>query len=100
MRYLRKLLTNKYLITGIIFAIWMMFFDRNDFSLQWRRSHELQRLQASEAEMDKQIAATRQELSRLKTNPLTLEKYAREKYLMKRDNEDLFIISPDSTSAK
>ena len=90
-------MTNKYLITGITFVIWMMFFDRNDFSLQLKRSHELKRLQASEAEMDKQIADTRQELNRLKTNPQTLEKYAREKFMMKRDNEDLFIISSDSS---
>ena len=31
------LFTNKYLITGIAFAIWMLFFDRNDFTLQMKR---------------------------------------------------------------
>ena len=43
--------------------------------------------------MDKQISDTKQELELLKTNPYTLEKYAREKYMMKKDNEDLYIIS-------
>ena len=50
--------------------------------------------------MDEQISATKHELSQLKTNPGTLEKYAREKYLMKKDNEDLFIITSDSSSIK
>ena len=97
MHKLSRFFTNKYLITGTAFAIWMMFFDRNDVSLQLRRIHELQKLQESEKVMDGQITDTKHELSLLKTNPQTLEKYAREKYLMKKENEDLFIITSDSS---
>lgn len=86
-------LRNKYLITGIGFIIWMLFIDRNDLPTQWKRVKELKTLQQSEKNMDKQISDTKQELELLKTNPSTLEKYAREKYMMKRDNEDLYIIS-------
>ena len=50
--------------------------------------------------MSLQISDTRQELQLLKTNPETLEKYAREKYLMKKDNEDLFIVTFDSSSIR
>lgn len=100
MQKLRKFFSNKYLITGTAFVIWMAFFDRNDFYLQLKRVHELKKLQHSEEVMDKQISDTRHELSQLKTNPETLEKYAREKYMMKKDNEDLFIITPDSSSIK
>ncbi len=50
--------------------------------------------------MTRQIAATKEELDLLKTNPQTLEKYAREKYMMKKDNEDLFIITSDSSSSR
>lgn len=91
---------NKYLITGIAFAVWMAFFDRNDLILQLRRIHELSKLQESEKTMSLQISDTRQELQLLKTNPETLEKYAREKYLMKKDNEDLFIVTFDSSSIR
>ena len=49
---------------------------------------------------EQQIAATKQELEQLKTNPALLEKYAREKYLMKRDNEDLFLIREENASDK
>ena len=92
-----KIFTNKYLITGISFAIWMLFFDRNDLSLQLKRVNELHKLQESEKVMDNQIADTKHELKLLKTNPETLEKYAREKFMMKKDNEDLYIITFDSS---
>ena len=69
-------------------------------ALQLKRVHELKKLEESEKVMDKQITDTKQELSLLKTNPETLEKYAREKYLMKKDNEDLFVITSDSSSIR
>ena len=71
----------------------MLFIDRNDLPTQWKRVKELRTLQQSEKTMDKQISETKEELELLKTNPSTLEKYAREKYMMKRDYEDLYIIS-------
>ncbi len=97
MRKLSNTFKNKYFITGIAFAMWMLFFDRNDLSLQLKRVNELHKLQESEKTMDKQIADTKQELELLKTNPETLEKYAREKYLMKKENEDLYIVTVDSS---
>ena len=97
---LKSIFTNKYLITGIVFVAWMTFFDRNDITLQLKRIHELNKLQKSEKLMSDQIADTREELGLLKTNPQTLEKYAREKYMMKKDNEDLFIITSDSSSIR
>ncbi len=100
MKRLRFIFTNKYLITGIAFAVWMMFFDRNDVSLQLKRIYELNKLQKSEKTMALQIANTKQELELLKTNPETLERYAREKYMMKKDNEDLFIVTVDSSSIR
>ena len=100
MNKIRFIFTNKYLITGIAFAVWMAFFDRNDLILQIKRMHELNKLQESEKTMTLQISDTRQELELLKTNPETLEKYAREKYLMKKDNEDLYIVTFDSSSIR
>ena len=85
-------LKSKYLITSTAFLIWMLFFDKNDVSLQLKRINELNKLQQSEKNMNRQIANTKKELELLKTNPSTLEKYAREKYMMKKDNEDLYII--------
>jgi cell division protein FtsB len=100
MKILRRIFTSKYLITGIAFAIWMMFFDRNDIPLQLNRMQELNKLKQSEKNMTLLINDTRKESELLKTNPETLEKYAREKYLMKKDNEDLYIVTFDSSAIK
>ncbi|HEV8081278.1 MAG TPA: septum formation initiator family protein [Chitinophagaceae bacterium] len=96
MKYVKKIpawLRNKYLLTALGFIIWMLFMAENDLPTQWRRVMEFRTLQQSEKNMDKQISDTKHELQLLKTNPSTLEKYAREKYMMKKENEDLYIIS-------
>lgn len=92
---------NKYLLTGVGFAVWILFFDNRDFvTSHFREKGELQKLQESKKYYEQQIAATKQELEQLKSNPAVLEKYARERYLMKRDNEDLFVIRDESTAAR
>ena len=86
-------LKNKYLLTAIGFVAWMLFFDDRDFiTTHYRHPQELKKLKQSSKYYEDEITATRNELERLKLNPSAIEKYAREKYLMKRDNEDLFII--------
>lgn len=84
---------NKYFIAGAFFIVWMLFFDMKDWSLISGRREKLKDLQESEQHLNQQIADTRKELDLLKTNAQTIEKYAREKYLMKKDNEDLFIVN-------
>ena len=84
---------NKYLFTLTVFAVWMTFFDTQDIiTTHFKLSNELNDLQKSRNYYLEQIEATKKELDQLKSDPATLEKYAREKYHMKKDNEDLFII--------
>jgi cell division protein FtsB len=85
-------LKNKYSITGIIFLIWLSFFDRNDLISQFRTRRELQKLEEEKKFFIEEIKKDNEELNDLKTNPKTLEKFAREKYLMKKDNEEIFVI--------
>lgn len=70
----------------------MIFFDAKDMLTQRERSSELNEMKESKAYYTAEIAKERKALEELKSNPAAIEKYAREKYLMKRDNEDLFII--------
>ena len=85
---------SKYFLSCIGFVVWMFFFDDRDIiTTHVKHPHELQQLQESKEYYEKQIADTRKELDQLKKDPTTLEKYAREKYRMKRDNEDVFILS-------
>jgi len=89
-------LKNKYFITSLAFIAWVTFFDSKDLLTQAQRRRELGELQASKELYTKKISAERKELNQLQSNPATLEKYAREKYYMKRDNEDLFVISTEA----
>lgn len=90
-------LKNKYLIAIGVFAAVILFFDKNDLFSQLERRKQLRDLQESRQYYTDRIAADRKELENLRTNPGTLEKYAREKYLMKKPNEDLFLV-PDNPS--
>ncbi|HEV7780787.1 MAG TPA: septum formation initiator family protein [Chitinophagaceae bacterium] len=86
-------LKNKFFISIAAFCVILLFLDKNDFFTQLDRLKELKDLQQSKRYYTTQIAAERKELEALKTNPATVEKYAREKYLMKRDNEEIFLVS-------
>jgi cell division protein DivIC len=86
-------LKNKYVLTILFFALWILFIDDRDFvTTHFRHVKELHKLEARKLYFEDQILTVRKELDQLKSNPATLEKYAREKYLMKRDNEDLFVV--------
>ena len=90
------ILRNKYLLAIVAFLVWMFFFDRNDVLSQFERVRHANELKKMEEKKGLEITGTRKELDLLKTSAQTIEKYAREKYLMKKDNEDLFIVAPDS----
>lgn len=83
---------NKYLIATVIFVVFIVFFDDRDLVSNFRHTRELKNLEKSSQHYQQEIAITRQELKQLRTNAALLEKYAREKYLMKRDNEDVFLV--------
>ena len=78
----------------------MLFFDKNDYITQYYRTSELEKLQKSRQYYTDQISSEKEQLEQLKSNPATLEKYAREKYFMKRDNEDLFVIPENQADHK
>jgi len=98
--HIPSFLKNKYFISFAAFCVIMFFLDKNDFFTQYERRKELRDLQQSKHHYSTQLAAERKELQALETNPAAVEKIAREKYLMKRDNEDLFIISEKSDNPK
>ncbi|MBC7744573.1 MAG: septum formation initiator family protein [Flavobacterium sp.] len=92
MNKLVNLFGNKYFLTTIAFVVWMLFFDRNDLLSQYDYRTEVAKL---EAEKDFYILETekaKNDLDELSTNKEKLEKFAREKYLMKKENEDVFVI--------
>ena len=91
-----KVLRNKYISSLIVFVIWISFFDRNDLFTQWDRKQELQKLETSKAFYEQEIATTRKDLMELNNNPAILEKFAREKFYLKKPNEEIFIVDDSS----
>ncbi len=91
---------NKFFIAITVFAFIILIFDKNDLFTQMDRNRQLRELLQSKQYFTGQIAAQQAILDMMKTNPGTLERYAREKYLMKRDNEDLYIIPESSPDTK
>jgi cell division protein DivIC len=89
-----RILRNKFLLALTAFIVWMLFFDRNDMFTQMERRGELREMKESKAFYQKQITENQAFSKDLQYNAAAIEKYAREKYLMKRDNEDLFIVQP------
>ncbi len=85
-------LKNKYILVLIAVLVWFMFFDQNNLIQQYRYSRQLKDFNAEKEYYLQEIQRDSIDLDKLKNNPEELERYAREKYLMKRENEDIFII--------
>lgn len=85
-------MTNPFFITAIVFATWMIFFDESNLLSQYRKHKELSDLLEKKKFYTDQIKETNKAYQELTTNPATQEKFAREHYWMKRDNEDVFVI--------
>ena len=92
MKKVFSVLKNKYLITIVALTVWVIFFDKNDLKTQLELRKEVKQLEEERNYFAKEIQGITSDIKELYTNPKTLEKFAREKYLMKRDNEDIFVI--------
>jgi cell division protein DivIC len=88
-----KLLKNKYILTLLIFGAWMFFFDQNSFLSQRKFTKEVNQLEARRKFYTNQNELLKIQKDALIDNPANLERLAREKYLMKRDDEDVYIIN-------
>ncbi len=91
-RKIPKWLKNKYILTTILFVVWITFFDSNDLIQQVGYVTHLHELKHQKAYLENQIDTINTQLHDLKNNPHKLEEYAREKYLMKKKDEDVFLI--------
>jgi cell division protein DivIC len=103
MKYLTlsfSLLKNKYVLATLFFAVFILFFDRNDYFTQKERKEELKKLEESKKHYVQQNEQLKKEFTDLKTNAAAIEKHAREKYYMKKDNEDVYLVIDSSKSKK
>ena len=90
-----KFITNKYVLILIIFLVWMFFFDENSYLLHRRLDKEINELENTITFYETNINKNNKTIEDLQDSS-QLERFAREKYLMKKSNEDIYIIEFDT----
>ncbi|WP_186754577.1 FtsB family cell division protein [Echinicola salinicaeni] len=90
-RYL-KYTKNFYFIFTVLFVIWMVFIDTNDIISQFTLRSKLSKLEDQKSFYLERKAKIKAEREELLSNYELLEKFARERYLMKKKTEDLYVI--------
>ena len=91
---------NKYVLTIIIFVVWISLLDSNNLIARYKDMRELHKLKIDREYYVKRIEEDKQKLHELKTDKHNLEKFAREQYHMKKSDEDLYIILTPSEDRK
>ena len=91
-RKLFSLLKNKFVIALSLFLVWMIFFDRNNILNQFELRHNLHQYQKEKQFYLEQIASDSEATYDLMSDSVHLEKFARERYYMKKDSEDVFLM--------
>ena len=86
--YIRR---HKYMITVLIFIVVIGFLDENSLIQRVKHRSEISALNREIEKYRKQYEEDTEKLKELTTNPEALEKIAREKYLMKKSDEDIFV---------
>lgn len=87
-------IANKYAVVGLIFVVFVLFFDSFTIVERIQLSRELRRARHDLVYYETEIVLIRQHLDELMVNDEKAEKFAREHYMMKRENEDVFVILP------
>jgi len=83
-------LRNKYLITFVVFLVWIFFIDTFDIITQVRMNNEFKQLKEQQEFYKTEIEKDSIKVYNLNNNPEEQERFARERFLMKKDNEDVF----------
>lgn len=86
------MLKSKYTISLLFFIIYILIFSQNNLIERFAYLRELKHLETQKAYYMKEIIENTKKLQQLKTNNRNLEKFAREEYLMKKDNEEVYVI--------
>jgi cell division protein FtsB len=94
-RFIQKIpaaFRNKYILTILIFFIWLLLLDSNNLIARYKEIRELHKLRNDREYYIKKIEVDKRKLRELKTDDDNLEKFAREQYRMKKPDEDVYII--------
>jgi cell division protein DivIC len=90
-----KFFTNIFILIVLVFAVWMTFFDENSYLVHREFNKEIDELEKTIKFYEDRINEDRTTIKKLQDS-LELERFAREKYLMKKKNEDIYVIEFDT----
>lgn len=88
----KRIFLNKYLIVLILFAVWMIFFDQNSYFIHKELDKEYRELSKQKDYYENKLTEETIQIKKMKTDPDAVEKVAREKHFLKKEDEDVFII--------
>ena len=86
-----RILSNKYVLILVIFAIWMIFFDTNSWFIHHELDKEIDKLEGNKEHFKREMKSDKEQIKNLKDS-VELERFAREEYKMKKDGEEIFLI--------
>jgi cell division protein DivIC len=89
---IRKLIINKYTIVLAIFFIWITFFGDHSLIVRYQTKSKINEMEKELEFYKEEIKSNKRKMNELNSNAENLEKFAREQYLMKREDEDIYII--------
>lgn len=87
-----RLLLNKYVIVLFGFLAFVLFFDNHNLLLRWKTQQKLEMLEKELEFFQNEIQTNKTKIKKLQTDNEYLEKFAREEYMMKEKDEEIFII--------
>ena len=85
---------NVFFLSSTAFVVWMLFLDENNAFTQYRLYQQWKKIEAEKLFYQNEAAKAEAQYYAVTDDQRYVERLAREKYLMKKDNEDLFIIVP------
>ena len=94
------IIRNKYLLVFLFFLVWIVFFDKNNLISQYQDRQVLYELDKEKRYYQSEIQTTQDKLNELKTDNSSIEKFAREKYLMKKENEEIWLVVDKSVKSE
>jgi len=94
-KYIKPLISNKFFLATAVFIVWIGVFDQNSLIDRYRLSSRIGQLEKQKQHYIKEIEQNNRKMDELQSNSKNLEKFAREEYLMKKDNEVIFVVEEE-----
>ena len=88
-------LRNKYAIAILVFSVWVALFDQNSLLFRYKLSSRINKIEKQKELYEQQIEMNKRKIEELQSSTENLEKFAREEYLMKKDDEVVFVIKEE-----